>query len=68
MAVLGKVHHLGTLTGARADAAKKLPEMTSVYLTFQNSDNEQENVEISWGEAADLRGWLAILLKQNQGE
>ena len=68
MAVQGKVHRHGTLTGARADAATNLPEQVSVYLTFQNSDNEQENVEISFGEAADLRGRLAILLKQDQGE
>ncbi len=68
MAVLGKVHHHGNLTGARADAATNLPEQWSVYITFQNSDNEQENVEISYGEAAKLRGRLAILLKQDQGE
>ncbi len=62
MAVDGPVHHYGTLTGARADAATNVPEPTSVYLTFLNSDKEQENVEISHHEAAYLHGWLTKLV------
>ncbi len=63
MAVLGTIYRHGTLTGVVADAAKHLPEQVSVYLTFQNPDDEQENVEISYHEAAFLRGWLAAILK-----
>ena len=62
MAVDGPVHHHGTLTGAKEDAATNVPEPTSVYITFRNSDDEQENVEISHHEAAYLHGWLAKLL------
>ena len=63
MAVDGPVHHYGTLTGARADAATNVPEPTSVYLTFRTPDDKQENVEISMHEAAFLHGWLADILK-----
>ncbi len=63
MAVVGTVHRHGALTGVKADAAKYLPEQTSIYLTFRNPDDEQENVEISFLEAAFLRDWLADILK-----
>ena len=63
MAVVGTVHRHGNLTGVKADAATKLPEQVSVYLAFRNSDDEQENVEISFQEAAFLHGWLANILK-----
>ena len=62
MAIAGTVHHHGTLTGAKADAATKGSELTSVFITFRNSDDEQENVEISHHEAAYLHGWLAKLI------
>ena len=62
MAVDGPVHHHGTLTGAKADAATNVPEPTSVYIIFRNSDDEQENVEISHHEAAYLHGWFGKLL------
>ncbi len=63
MAVVGKVHRHGNLTGVKVDAATKLPEQTSVYLTFRNPDDEQENVEISVHEAAFLHRWLADIVK-----
>ncbi len=63
MAVIGSVHRHGNLTSVKADAATKLPEQVSVYLIFQNSADEQENVEISFLEAAFLRDWLADILK-----
>ena len=68
MAVVGKVHRHGNLTGVKADIATKLPEQTSVYLTFRNPDDEQENVEISFHEAAYLHGWLADILNPARGE
>ncbi len=68
MAVVGIVHHHGTLTGVKADAAKYLPEQTSIYLTFRNPDDEQENVEISFHEAAYLHAWLADILNPARGE
>ncbi len=62
MAVDGPVHHHGELTGAKVDAATNVHEPTSVYLTFLNSADEQENVEISHHEAAYLHDWLAKLI------
>lgn len=67
MAIVGPVHHHGTLTGAVADAAKHLPEQVSVYLCFQTPANKRENVEISMHEAALLHGWLANIVNQPQG-
>ena len=67
VAIVGKVHHHGTLTGARADAATRLPEQVSVYLCFRTPDDKQENVEISVHEAALLHGWLANIVSQAQG-
>ncbi len=67
MAVIGTVHRHGNLTGVKADVATKLPEQLSVYLTFLNSDDEQENVEISFPEAAFLHGWLANIVNRAQG-
>ncbi len=67
MAIVGTVHHHGTLTGAKADAATRLPEQVSVYLCFRTPDEEQENVEISVHEAALLHGWLANIVSRAQG-
>lgn len=63
MAVKGTVHRHGTLTSVKADAAMHLPEQTSVYLIFRTPDDEQENVEISFHEAAFLHRWLADIVK-----
>ncbi len=67
MAVVGIVHRHGTFTGVKADAAQYLPEHASIYLTFRNPDDEQENVEISFPEAAFLHGWLANIVNRAQG-
>ncbi len=67
MAVVGTVHRHGTLTGVKADAAKHLPEQRSVYLCFRTPDDQQENVEISFHDAAYLHGWLADIVNQAQG-
>ena len=67
MAVVGKVHCHGTLTGVVADAATHLPEPVSVYLGFRTPDDKKENVEISMGEAAYLHGWLANIVNRAQG-
>ncbi len=67
MAVVGTVHHHGTLTGAMADAATNLPEQVSVYLGFRTLDDQQENVEITMHEAALLHGWLGNIVDRAQG-
>ncbi len=68
MAVVGTVHHHGTLTGVVADAATHLPEQISVYLGFRTPDDKQENVEISMGEAALLHLWLSNIVNRARGE
>ncbi len=67
MAAVGTVHHHGTLTGVKVDAATHLPDQVSVYLGFRTPDDKQENVEISMGEAAYLHGWLANIVNRAQG-
>ena len=63
MANVGPVHHHGTLTGVKVDAATNLSEQISVYLAFRTPDDNQESVEITMTEAAYLHGWLGDILK-----
>ena len=64
MAVEGKIHHYGKLTGVRADTATYVPERISVYLSFRTAEGEQENVEIAMHEAALVHRRLGEILRE----